>query len=148
MSPAARSLVTLASLAAAGQPVAAQAVWQADVRIQTLDVAETQGALSVQVTVLSDRDDTANNVRLEVFLPVRTGSLRMAGGCQASPSAMATLRARVSCALGDLQPGQARTVWLTTSLPPQGVARRVGVIAFSDTPDPVPGNNYGERVIP
>jgi hypothetical protein len=39
-------------------------------------------------------------------------------------------------------------VLLTTTLPPQGAPKRLGVFAYSDTPDPVPGNNYAERTLP
>jgi hypothetical protein len=35
-----------------------------------------------------------------------------------------------------------------TTMPPRGVARGFAAVAVSDTPDPKPGNNFAERVIP
>jgi hypothetical protein len=37
---------------------------------------------------------------------------------------------------------------VVTTTPPSGVARGFGAVAMSDTPDPKPGNNFADRVIP
>lgn len=127
---------------------AAQEVWQADVRVTSVTVtADLRGQLSIQVAVYSDNDDTAVNARVEIFLPIGSAPQRI-GSCVPSPSAVASLRARVTCPLGDLSPGQSRAVQFTASAPGPGLPRRVSAFAYSDTPDPVVANNYGEGSAP
>lgn len=124
-------------------------VWQADVRVQSMEVTESRvaGPLSARVTITSHNDDDARAVRLEILLPVGAGVLRLAEGCRASPSVVSALTARVSCALGDLPVGGLREVRLMTTGAARGVQSRFAVFVTSDTPDPDPSNNYAERAI-
>jgi hypothetical protein len=59
-----------------------------------------------------------------------------------------SLRAAVTCSLGGIADRGYREVGLTISRPAEGSPRRLGVFAYSATPDPVPSNNYAERVVP
>jgi len=145
-------LLLLACMGAAGQPALAQSpqlVWQADVQIKTLTVSETNGSLTAKLVVLTELGE-AMAVKVEVMLPVGVGILLMGSGCVAGPSApgVPSLRARVICTIGTLRPHDLREFSVTTTVPPAGTSRRFGAIATSDTPDPKPGNNFAERVIP
>lgn len=144
------SLVGVAMIAtvavAARQAAPAQEVWQADVRVQSLEVTvpRATGPVSVRVAITSDNDDDARAVRLEILLPVGVGVLRLAKVCRASPSVVSALTARVSCALGDMPVGGVREVRLMTTGAVTGVESRFAVFVTSDTPDPDPSNNYAE----
>lgn len=145
--------VVLLSVPAAirvGRAATAQDVWQADVRVQSLDVTMIKrgGPLSARVVVASDNDDEARAVRLDILLPIGVGVLRLAPGCRPSPSAIATLNARVICELGDLPVRGLREVTITTTGEGATRAMRFAVFVMSDTPDPVPANNYAERTLP
>ena len=157
----AAALVALA--AAPGHPVARQAVWQADVRIQLLEVSTLRGAragdkpgqtstaarqFSARVVVASDNDDEARGVRLDVLLPVGAGVVRLPAACQASPSAVATLTGRVTCDLGVIPVRGLREVMISTTATVSANGARFAALVSSDTPDPVPGNNYAERGVP
>jgi hypothetical protein len=47
-----------------------------------------------------------------------------------------------------MQAGTNKEVFVVTTMPPAGIARGFGVVVMSETPDPKPGNNFLERVIP
>jgi hypothetical protein len=129
---------------------ARQQVWQADIQIRTLEVTKSRKAMSVRVVVYTENDDEARDARLLVLLPVGVGVERLAPGCEATPgpSMVPSLRAAVTCSLGGIADRGYREVGLTISRPAEGSPRRLGVFAYSATPDPVPGNNYAERVVP
>jgi hypothetical protein len=59
-----------------------------------------------------------------------------------------SLRATVACDIGAIPDQGFREVILTTTLPVSASPSRFGVFTYSSTPDPVPGNNYAERIIP
>ena len=144
-----RMMVALAALST-GRVVAASAqeVWQADVRIQSLEVTGGRGSIAIRVVITSDNDDDAVGVRLDVLLPVGAGVMRLAQGCRASPSPVANLAARVTCDLGTIVVRGLREVTITASPPPPGPGHKVAVVVMSDTPDPEPANNYAERMVP
>ena len=124
--------------------------WQADLQIRTLEVTRSRGGISVRVVVYTEHEDEARDVRLLVLLPVGVGIQRLAEGCAGTvtPSMPPALRATVTCELGSMMNRKFHEVNLTTTLPPDRSRRRLGVFAYSGTPDPVPGNNYAERAIP
>lgn len=124
-------------------------LWQADLQIQSLTVSEANGHLTARIVVGSASGE-ALGARLEIMLPVGVGIVAMGAGCTAGPSVsgISELRARVECTLGTLQAHSNRTLTVVTTSPPAGVARGFGAVAMSDTPDPKPGNNFRERVIP
>lgn len=126
-----------------------QRVWQADVSVQALVVAMVKpgGPITARVAVAAD-SDVARAVRVEIILPVGVAVLRLPDGCRASPSPVATLSARVTCALGDIPERGMRAVSIATTAAPSGKRLRFAAFAFSDTPDPVPTNNFVERVLP
>ena len=153
----------------------AQAVWQADVQIQSLTVTPgrtlasptrtlpgrvaapagggrtalpASEALDVQVVVFSNNDDDAQNVRLSIFLPPESHPLSIPAGCSAPPPGGNTPTASVTCLLGAMGVNASRTVALSISRPPSYVVPRVGVFAWSDTPDPSTLNNHAEAVAP
>ena len=126
-----------------------QRVWQSDVSVQALDVVRVKpgGPVTARVTIAAD-SDVARAVRVEIILPVGVAVLRLPDGCRTSPSPVATLSARVTCALGDLPMGGHRDLSIATTAATSGRRLRFAAFAFSDTPDPVPSNNFLERVLP
>ncbi len=127
----------------------AQRLWQADLQVQSVDIALLNANLVARVVVLADLDE-ARAVRVEILVPVGVGIVRMAPGCTASaaPAGVSALRARVTCELGNLPARGSREVFVMTTVPPTGTRRAFGAFAMSDTPDPVPGNNFAERTLP
>jgi hypothetical protein len=123
--------------------------WQSDVRVQALDVTVVGpgGALAVRVAVAAE-GDAAREARLEILLPIGVAVLRFADGCRPSPSPVESLNARITCTLGDVAGRTTRAVAIMTTAAPPAARARFAVFAFSDTPDPVPSNNFAERVIP
>lgn len=140
-------------LGAGGQDVAREvrqfALWQADLQIRSLTVSEEKGSLRARVVVGVEVGE-ALGARIEVLLPVGVGIVTLGPGCQAGPNVtgIRELRARVECSVGDMSPRSTREVFVVTTVPPNGVSRGFAVVAMSDTPDPKPGNNFAERVIP
>jgi hypothetical protein len=136
-------------LAGLGLGARQRLLWQADLQIRSLVVSQAKGQLTARVVVGSEFGE-ALAARVEVFLPVGVGIVTLGPGCIAGPShdGMSSLRARVECSLGDLPARSSRELVVVTTTPPTGVARGFGVVAMSDTPDPKPGNNFAERVIP
>jgi hypothetical protein len=132
------------------RPRATPRVWRSDVSVRALDLSTERhgGAIAVRVIVAADSDD-ARAVRLEIMLPVGVGVLRVPDGCQRSPGPITSLAARVSCALGGLPMRGMRDVTITTTgAPPSRGRIHFAAFTFSDTPDPVPSNNFAERVVP
>ena len=129
-------------------PPPAQKIWQADIRIQSIELIAVKGrSLNARVVVTSDNDDDARNARLEILLPVGVGVARLSPGCRASSIAgLTTLNAHISCDLGDIPVRGVREVTIATSTPALNVPMRVAAFVVSDTPDPMPSNNYAERV--
>jgi hypothetical protein len=124
--------------------------WQADVQIKTLEVTRARSGLSVRVVVYTEHDDEARDVRLLILLPVGAGIQKLVAGCTASaaPSQMPSLHATVACELGSIADRGLHEVVVTITPPSSGNESRLGVFAYSATPDPRPGNNYAERVLP
>lgn len=151
-----RSLLTAATLglavlaAAPGRRPAQPALWQADIQVRTLEVTKSKTNMTVRVVVYTEHDDEAREAHLLVLLPVGVGIERLGPSCAASaaPPLVPSLRASVQCDLGSLADRALREVQLSTTLPPEGLPKRFGVFVYSGTPDPVPGNNYAERVVP
>jgi hypothetical protein len=131
-------------------PVAptSQAAWQADVRIQALDLTPLKGLVTVRIVVGSDGGEEARSASLHLFLPLGTRAARLPPGCQASPSPNPAAQARIDCALGELRVRDLREVTIVATAPPAGVVARFTAFAYSDTPDPQMINNYAERVLP
>jgi hypothetical protein len=148
----------MAGLLASGMLVASappsarsrQRAWQADVRVQTLEISEARrgGPLTAHVIVATESDDEARAVRVEILLPIGVGLLRMTSGCRPSPSPVATLNARVTCELGDIPVRGLRDISITTTARLAAGPLRVAVFVVSDTPDPLPSNNFAEKVLP
>jgi hypothetical protein len=126
-----------------------QRVWQADVSVRALDVviARPGGTVTARVTIAAD-GDVARAVRVEIILPIGVAVLRMPEGCHASPSPVATLSARVTCALGDMPVRGLYEFSIATTASTASGRLSFAAFAFSDTPDPVPSNNFVERVLP
>lgn len=127
-----------------------QLAWKADVQIRTLEVTKARSGLSVRVVVYTEHDDEARDARLLILLPVGAGIQRLVAGCTASagPSMMPSLRAMVTCELGSIADRGFHEVNLAITPPSAGAPSRLGVFAYSATPDPQPGNNYAERILP
>jgi hypothetical protein len=131
------------------QQVPQYALWQADLQIRSLTVSEAKGNLTARVVIVVEVGE-ALAARVEVLLPVGVGIVTLGPGCVAGPNrtGISELRARVECSLGDLAARSNRELYVVTTTPPNGIARGFAVVAMSDTPDPKPGNNFLERVIP
>jgi len=133
----------------------AQARNQADVQIQSITATQSFSLfpvlgqrLNCDVTVFSFNDDTAHNVTLNVILPVEVTVLSVPTGCAAIPTASGSWHSSVQCNLGTLNVGDSKTIRIATTLPRLPVvAKTFGAFAWSATPDPRPGNNYGEITV-
>jgi len=127
-----------------------QQVWQADIQIRTLEITRNKGIINARVVVYTENDDEAQNARLLILLPIGVGLDRLAPLCTATPgpSMVPSLRATVTCDLGVIPDRGFREVVLSTTAPTTALPKRFGVFTYSSTPDPVPGNNYAERIIP
>jgi hypothetical protein len=127
-----------------------QAAWQADVQIKTLEVTRARSGLNVRVVVYTEHDDEARDVRLLILLPVGAAIQKMIAGCAASaaPSQMPSPRATITCDLGSIADRGLHEVIVAINPPTGATQSRLGVFVYSGTPDPQPGNNYAERVLP
>jgi len=126
--------------------LASQRTWQADIRIQAMEVIPVgQGSLSLRVQVASGDQETAKESRLEILVPVGVEVVRATGGCRAGGSGLPAVAGRVTCDLGDVPVRGLREVTLTTSRPPAGSDARFAAFVMSSTPDPFPSNNFAER---
>jgi hypothetical protein len=143
-----RALPALLPLLQGPAVATSQAMWQADVRIQALDLTPLKGFVTIRVVVGSDGDNGASGASLHLFLPVGTRAARLPPGCQPSPSPTAAAQARIDCRLGELRVRDLREVTIVATAPPAGVVARFTAFAYSDTPDPQMINNYAERVLP
>ena len=132
----------------AQQPLDSPRVWQADLAIQSFEVATLKpgGPITTRVVVATGNDE-ARGVHLEMLLPVGIGVLRVPDGCRPSPSPVASLNGRVSCAIGDMPVRALREVSVTTSGVSADPRPHFAVFVFSDTPDPRPTNNFAERAL-
>ena len=131
------------------QPLDSPRVWQADLGVQAFELTAIKpgGPITARIVVTTGNDE-ARGVRLELLLPVGIGVLRVPDGCRPSPSPVASLNARVSCAIGDMPVRALREVSVTTTGVPAVDARsHFAVFVFSDTPDPRPANNFAERAL-
>jgi hypothetical protein len=133
-----------------GGQEASRPVWQADIQIRTLEVTKTRTNMSARVVVYTENDDDAQNARLLILLPVGVGIERLAPGCAATPgpTMVPSLRAAVNCDIGAIPNHGYREVVLITTVPVSQFPKRFAVFAYSSTPDPIPANNYAERIIP
>ncbi len=143
-------LVSFLTLGIVAGPAGSQhLIWQSDLRVRTLTVSEARGTLTAKVVLVAELGEAAGT-KVEVMLPVGVGLVEVGPGCAAGPSppGIPSLHARVICTAGTIRPREAREFSVTTTTPPPGLDRRFGVMATSDTPDPRPGNNFAERVLP
>jgi hypothetical protein len=126
-----------------------QHVWQADLQVKSLTVSVSEGNLVARFVVTAELGE-AMAARVEVMLPPGVGIVDMGQGCKPGPNppGVSALRARVLCSIGNLPSRASRELFVTTTQPPPGMTRGFGVIAMSDTPDPKPGNNFAEKVVP
>jgi hypothetical protein len=124
-------------------------VWQADVQIRTLEVTRSRNNVTARVVVYSEKDDEARDARLIILLPLGVGVDHLSPGCTAAagPSMLPSLRAAVQCELGSIPDRGIREATITTTIPPDAVQKRFAVFVYSNTPDPMPANNYAERTI-
>jgi hypothetical protein len=122
--------------------------WQADIQVRLLEVIQSGTRLTVRVVVYADKD-AAIDSRVLILLPVGSGVAGLPSGCAASPHAAsgAAGRATVHCRVGTIPVRGLREVTIGTTIPRDGMPKRFGVFTYSDTPDPVPANNYAERTI-
>ena len=140
------SLTGFLAAARQGQPAL---LWQADLVVRSATVSAEKGNLTLHVVIGSDFGE-ALGARVEVLLPVGVGIVSLGAGCVPgpSPTGISALRARVECTLGNLTARSSRSLVVVTTTPPNGVVRGFAVVAMSDTPDPKPGNNFAERILP
>ena len=136
-------------LAGLGLRLRQHPLWQADLQIRSLTVSEANGNLTARIIVSAEVGE-ALAARVDVLLPVGVGIVTLGTGCVAGPNVtgISALRARVECTLGNMPARTIREFFVVTTTPPNGVTRGFAVVAMSDTPDPKPGNNFLERVIP
>jgi hypothetical protein len=145
-----RRLPSLTLLVATSGQFQSMSVWQADIQIRTLEVTRNRNSINLRVVVYTENDDDAQHARLLILLPVGVGIEKLAPKCDAipGPSMVPSLRATVACELGAIPNRGFHEVMMRTTVPTTAHPNRFGVFTYSGTPDPVPGNNYAERVIP
>lgn len=146
---AALSLLTLMSRSTGAGDNGQGQVWQADVQIRTLEVTKSRSTMTARIVVYTEKDDEARDAHLVVLLPLGVGIDRLGTGCTATagPSMLPSLRATVECELGSIPDRGIKEAVITTTVPPDVLPKRFGVFVYSNTPDPVPSNNYAERTI-
>jgi hypothetical protein len=92
---------------------------------------------------------TMRNAKLLVFLPPESRIIAMPPACVASllsgPN-LSTNAAFAACTLGDMGVNATKSMQLTIARPPSYVVPRVGVFAYSESPDPNTTNNHTEVV--
>jgi len=144
---AASLLVALCALRANAQ--AEKKVWQSDLRIAQLELSQASagGAVAVKLVIAAGESE-ARSVRVEILVPVGVTVLRGGEGCRMSPGPVSGLSARLSCDLGDIPGGTSREIVASISSRASTLMSRLGAFAFSDTPDPLPQNNFAERPMP
>lgn len=106
-------------------------------------------ALDVNVVVFSHWDDDAQNVKLLIFLPPESRVLGMPAECAApvsNPGSTGISNAFVTCTLGSMAVNATRPVRISITRPVSYVVPRVGVFAWSETPDPNTSNNHAVTV--
>ena len=147
-----KCLILITLFAASALQAHAQAekkVWQSDVRIAQFELSQISPGSAVAVRlVVAAGDNEARSVKIEIMIPVGVTVLRNAEGCRMSPGPVSGLSARLSCDLGDVAGGASREVLVSISSRASTMASRLGAFAFSDTPDPLPQNNFAERAMP
>ena len=128
---------------------AAQRAWQSDLSVRTFEItADKPGGSITARVVVGAAGDEARAVRLELMLPVGVGVMRLPDECRASPGPVMTLSARVTCTLGNIDARATREIAVTTTMRPRGrTPMRFAAFALSDTPDPLPANNFAERAL-
>lgn len=146
------SILSLAVVAFGGVPAdAAQRAWQADLSVRAFEVATDKAAGSISASVVIAADsDVARAVQVEIMLPVGVGVVSLPDECRASPGPVMSLSAHVTCTLGNIEAHTTREVSLTTTSRPRSPSRaplRFAAFALSDTPDPLPANNFAERTL-
>ena len=126
-----------------------QARPQADVQVRSLAVSESTGKLTFKFEIFNINDDSARNTTLRVLFPVNVKFLSSATGCTASAAVRDGTHAFAICDVGTLRVGESRTVQVVTTVPTiPRIRKAFGAFAWSETPDPLPANNYGEAVAP
>jgi len=137
------------TILSASAVVTAQERSQADVQVRSMTVSEATGKLTLKFEVFSFNDDDARNTTARVLFPVDVKVLSSATGCTASPPMPNGTQAFAVCSVGRLHVGESRTVQVVTTIPSIATIRKTfGAFAWSETPDPRPGNNYGEATAP
>lgn len=145
---------SLSVVAAPPQPMARGAIPSRPARQPaggTVAPLPASTALDIQVVVFSYNDDDAQNVKLNIFLPPETHAVALPAGCAApvtNNGSTGISNAFVTCTLGAMGVNASRAINLTISRPPSFVVPRVGVFAWSETPDPNTANNHAEAVAP
>src|SRR5215470_11414293 len=97
--------------------ILAQERGQADVQISSINVTEANNRLTCQVTVFSENDDDARDVRLFILLPVEVKFIEASNVCK-RVSTPANTDGVVECQLGDLRVRESKTIQVSTTVPP------------------------------
>ena len=131
-------------------PAEAQEIWQADVRIERMNLLAlpSAGHTELRVVVSSANDDEARQARLEVLLPVGTQTIKVPRTCREGVSPVRHHVGRIGCDLGSIAVGGRQDLRFTFALPSGLATRRVAAMAWSDTPDPDLENNFAHRTAP
>jgi hypothetical protein len=122
----------------------AQPAWQADIRIEALQVTRTGSTLVGRVIVTSDNGADALGAHLDLLLPIGATITQLVPGCRAGSGNQGVV-GLVSCDLGTLPVRSVRVVTVAATIPATSGPARLGAFVRSDTPDPVPANNYADR---
>jgi hypothetical protein len=136
-------LAALAALMTTGI-ASAQAIPAADVKIQSINAAVSEGTFSCTIQVHNDNDDDARHVRLVVLFPLEVQFVSSSRKCAIGPSFPAQGFAR--CGLGTMTVGQVKSVTINTTNPPRN--RTCAAFVSNDVPDPNPVNNFGQSTAP
>lgn len=139
-----RTSILACTILAAGSLVSAAEVPSADVMVQFVTPSKD---LKVKVRLYSHWDDTARDVQLVVVLPHGLRVAALPTICHSVPVGDGT-HGRISCFIGDMNVGETRDVDFQLARVYTTGHRTVGAFVSNRLPDPVPGNNYNQGVIP
>jgi hypothetical protein len=139
-----RFVAALVSLFFAAAAAAAQPRAQADVKVRSISATLAGDRSTCRVEVHNDNDDDARRTTVRILLPVGVRFVSSAR-CTVAPTETSDRTEGLAlCDIGHMRVGEAQTVEVTTTAPPDYVSPTFAAFAWSTTPDPAPRNNYGE----
>lgn len=116
----------------------------ADLGISNITVSVGKGRqLICKIDIHNKGYSPAEETKVQVLLPVGVRFVS-SSTCAASPPLFDGTHSFASCNISGVPVNETKSVGVATTLPPTEVSKTFGVFVWSNTPDSIPGNNYGE----